>query len=986
MIFKKYRVYFYWYICNLITAMRRVFILALVLNSFLVRSQILNDSVVPNNCYGDGAIFLDVVSVSQIGNWFYNDDLLGWVNVSTINDIQLSLDSDTLITQNCGSFKVVVAGDTSFYYISCPLGSRGSHSNVKCFGDSTGFLKRVAHSGSPPYFYEWFKDSLFFSSGINDTIFDDLSVGFYKIVFTDSIGCKDSVLTNIISPTELFFDTFHINNINCRGVNSGNLVCSPQGGKKFVVGEFYDVYLVNLTTDDTVSFITRDSISANISFQYNPYEITLDSLYAANYKLTVIDTFGCFLNNNFDLSEPEPYQTYASTTFPLICESDSGYLMIDSIVGGGNINFGFNYDISTGPFADSLHVPSGWYNIYIEDLDFGCIDTVPVRCYAQYEIDVFSTISMVSCFGNNSGSVIIDSIIGGNEPYDVQWGGFDNLFLSAGTYDVNVVDSIGCVHEESFTINQSNQIIVDAVIQPSSCHGQSDGVITIEVYGGVGPLSYFWLNGTGTADSLYSLADGVYSLVVSDSLLCFDTFSFVLESPELLDININAEDTSLVCYDALTLIDLNILGGTSPYNITWSTGDTSLQIVVGSGAYQVQVTDNNGCFASQSITISQPDSLSLLIESVDMTCNQGGVATALVDGGTSPISFLWNTGDTTASIDSLFDLVYWVLVTDSCGASYVDTVFLEPYILEAEVIYDDLIHKAEVQIVESSSTGPFDYFWINIFGDTIGNNNSSPVLCEGTYFIKTYDISNDCYTTDTLLVEFDLPNGIIDINNTTVFDDSELWDLGPYTYFWSNGEITQHANICPGNHWVEVTDYFGCLVRQDFTIDDLLITLDPANSIIECNLENLDIQLEASAVGGVEPYTFEWWNGLNTNPLAVGISPGDYFVSVIDGNGCEEDTSFVISTITSECIPNIFTPNGDNTNDTWSLEDTFLYEDSEVKIFGRFGKLIFQSVGYSKQWDGKNLQGENVPEGVYFYIIEVGNGFDQIKGTVTILR
>ena len=148
---------------------------------------------------------------------------------------------------------------------------------------------------------------------------------------------------------------------------------------------------------------------------------------------------------------------------------------------------------------------SGSYNIYIEDLYFGCIDTVPGRGYAQYEMEVISTILMVSCYGNNSGSVTIDSIIGGNEPYDVQWGGFDNLFLPSGTYDVNVVDSIGCVHEESFTINQSNQIIVDAVIQPSSCHGQSDGIITIDVYGGVGPLSYFWLNGTGTADSLYSL-------------------------------------------------------------------------------------------------------------------------------------------------------------------------------------------------------------------------------------------------------------------------------------------------------------------------------------------------------------------------------------------------------------------------------------------------------------------------------------------------
>ena len=966
--------------------MRNVLIFVFILNSFLVKSQIIADSIVPNNCYNDGAIFLDVISNSQIGNWFYNDDLLGWVNASTISDIQLSVNSDTLITQTCGSFKVVVAGDTSFYYISCPLGSRGSHSNVQCFGDSTGFLKRVAHSGAPPYLYEWYKDGLFFSSGFNDTIFDNLTVGFYKIKFTDSIGCKDSVLTNIISPSEIVLDSIQINNINCRGVNSGNIIFSPNGGKKFLLGEAYNFYLINLNTNDTISYITRDSISSNITFQNTPYEITLDSLYAANYHISIIDTFGCFLNYNVELIQPDPYQTYASTTFPLICESDSGYLMIDSITGGGNINFGFFYGINLGPFGDSLYVPSGWYNIYIEDLDFGCIDTVPVRCYAQYEIDVFSTTSMASCFGSNSGSVIIDSITGGNYPYDIQWGSIDNLALGAGVYDVNIVDSIGCVHEESYTINQPNQIIVDAIVQPSSCYGQSDGIITIDVYGGVGPLSYYWVNGTGTADSLYSLADGVYTLIVSDSTSCIDTFNFVLESPELLEINLNAEETSLLCFNELTLIDLNILGGTSPFNIIWSDGDTSLQNVVNAGLYQVQVTDANGCITNESITITQPDSLSFLIESSNMTCNQGGTATVIVNGGTSPISYLWNTGDTTASIDSLFELVYWVLVTDSCGASYVDSIFLDPYILETIVVFNDLTHNAEIEITETSSNGPFDYLWINVFGDTIGNNISSPVLCEGTYFVVTTDLLNNCSSMDTLLVEFDLPNGIIDITTTTVYADSELWDLGPYTYLWSNGEITQHADICPGNHWVEVTDYFGCLVRQDFTIDDLLIVLDPASSIIECNLENLDVQLEASAIGGIEPYTFEWWNGLNINPISVGISPGDYYISVIDGNGCQQDTSFVIATMTSDCIPNVFTPNGDNTNDTWSLEDTFLYEDSEVKIFGRFGKLIFQSVGYTEQWDGTNLQGENVPEGVYFYIIDVGNGFDQIKGTVTILR
>ena len=102
-------------------------------------------------------------------------------------------------------------------------------------------------------------------------------------------------------------------------------------------------------------------------------------------------------------------------------------------------------------------------------------------------------------------------------------GSIDNLALG-GVYDVNIVDSIGCVHEESYTINQPNQIIVDAIIQPSSCNGQSDGIITIDVYGRVGPLSYYWLNGTGTADSLIFYRWNIY-LIVSDSTSCIDTFN-----------------------------------------------------------------------------------------------------------------------------------------------------------------------------------------------------------------------------------------------------------------------------------------------------------------------------------------------------------------------------------------------------------------------------------------------------------------------------
>ena len=77
---------------------------------------------------------------------------------------------------------------------------------ILCFGDSSGSLKRVAHSGSSPYFYEWFKNDTLFSSGNNDTLHNNLAIGNYKTIITDSIGCQDSVIANIVSPLELIIE------------------------------------------------------------------------------------------------------------------------------------------------------------------------------------------------------------------------------------------------------------------------------------------------------------------------------------------------------------------------------------------------------------------------------------------------------------------------------------------------------------------------------------------------------------------------------------------------------------------------------------------------------------------------------------------------------------------------------------------------------------------------------------------------------------
>ena len=274
----------------------------------------------------------------------------------------------------------------------------------------------------------------------------------------------------------------------------------------------------------------------------------------------------------------------------------------------------------------------------------------------------------------------------------------------------------------------------------------------------------------------------------------------------------------------------------------------------------------------------------------------------------------------------------------------------------------------------------------DIIGNIISTDSITSNLCEGTYFLTTNDNTTNCSVNDTLIAAFYLPNGIVDVTTTTVLSDADLWGNPPYSYFWDNAEISAHANICSGSHWVEVTDDDGCVVRADFDIDPLLIALDPAEFIIECDLENLDVDIIADAIGGTAPYTYAWSNGSTENSINLSLSPGNYSVTIIDNNACIEDTSFVIATMSADCVPNVFTPNGDNINDTWNLENTFLYSDSEIRVYGRYGRLLFKSVGYSTPWDGKNENGNDVNEGAYFYHIKIGHDFDAIKGSVTIIR
>jgi gliding motility-associated-like protein len=84
-------------------------------------------------------------------------------------------------------------------------------------------------------------------------------------------------------------------------------------------------------------------------------------------------------------------------------------------------------------------------------------------------------------------------------------------------------------------------------------------------------------------------------------------------------------------------------------------------------------------------------------------------------------------------------------------------------------------------------------------------------------------------------------------------------------------------------------------------------------------------------------------------------------------------------------LPNVLTPNGDSYNDTWQVTFLLDYPNNNVKIFSRWGSLLYERDGYYDEFDG-TIDGEELPKGTYYYLIDTGADGDVMNGTLTILR
>ncbi|MBC8266229.1 MAG: hypothetical protein H8E84_04625, partial [Flavobacteriales bacterium] len=312
----------------------------------------------------------------------------------------------------------------------------------------------------------------------------------------------------------------------------------------------------------------------------------------------------------------------------------------------------------------------------------GCVAVnVPIVLSAVVtDVSCNSTVS-----GSNSDGAINISISGGLAPFSYSWSNGatsqDISNLSPGSYTVNVTDAQGQVETATYTIIEPTAIVVSYNAVGTSAPGNSDGAIYTTISGGTPPYTYYWVSPYSTNQDLINIPAGTYTFYAIDDNGCFVSTNIIVQEGVLTPITASVIITDLQCNgDGNGEINLTVNGGVPPFNISWSNGATTQDIInLSGGNYTVTITDAQNQTFTATYTVAEPSPLVLTysITNESSTGANDGAIDMTVSGGTAPYVYFWNTtpSQSTEDISGLSAGDYIVFVGYNNWACFVsDTI------------------------------------------------------------------------------------------------------------------------------------------------------------------------------------------------------------------------------------------------------------------------------------------------------------------------
>ena len=642
--------------------------------------------------------------------------------------------------------------------------------------------------------------------------------------------------------------------------------------------------------------------------------------------LNVTDNIGCVTTASIVVSQPNA---------PLF---SNAIVNNQSCFGSVNASINANMTGGTAPYTYSWNTGQsslfigplvvGQYNLHVTDA-LGCTLDTSFTITQPAPLLIPGTVVNVACYGDSTG-YITALPNGGTAPYNYSWSNGQNThvdtLIPAGNYTVTVTDAHGCTASALFNVAQPVAPLALSVFTTSvGCFGASTGAIDLTVNGGTPGYTYLWSN-NATSQDIQALAQGTYSVLVTDQHGCVDSLMVNVTQPQA-PLMAMPNITNAPCFGLNGgAIDLNVAGGTTPYSYFWSSGDTLQDIdSLPAGQYTVVVSDANNCATTLIINVTQPQSaMSLNPVLVQPSCfgYANGSISALVNGGTAPYTYLWSNNATTNSIINLSSQNYTVTVTDANGCTLTDTLALnQPDSLVAQFAIPDNFGCApfHAQFVNQSIGQYANVVW------TLGNGQ------------MLFNPDTASYTFNQLGC-FDLTLTITSSNGcvaSTTTNSAVCVVQGPVAAFYSNPE--------------QIDFYSG------------------------------EIQFINNSYGIANQYFWQFGDGsqsIQVNPTHFyppqTIADYDVMLVAVDTNGCVDTAiqQYIQREIIRLNVPNAFTAGDDGRNDGFKpvFSSPDLISTYQLDIFNRWGELIYTTNNQYDAWDG-TYQGKACQSGAYSWKI-----------------
>ncbi len=430
-----------------------------------------------------------------------------------------------------------------------------------------------------------------------------------------------------------------------------------------------------------------------------------------------------------------------------------------------------------------------------------------------------------------------------------------------------------------------------------------------------------------------------------------------------------------------------------------------------STAYVLRVAYNN-CNGPDDVIFTDTVFVKKLSPSItnlaktDPTCTPDGTITITGAGGTPPLSYSINGGNTYQTSNVFTGLsggTYTVIIRDGLGCiSATQTITLAPVnSLTQTVAKTDANCTSSGSITITASGGgtpPYQYS-IN-GGSTYQSSNVFTGLAAGTYTVITRNPVTQCTASQQVTITFTDNLTMNNIAGGTICRGASFTpqvSSNAASYSWSPSAGVSNTTIAnpvlsPQNTTTyTVTGTLGsCTIQRTVTVT--VFEGATANAGPDAIILTGDTY-QMLSTGSAGSYLWSPSTGLSSatvlSPVASPQTTTTYTLTVTSPQGCTATDQMTL-TVVPYCIKpmNAFTPNGDGINDRWLITDGNCLISVRAQVFNRYGSRVFESPNYDNTWDG-TYKGKPLPDGTYYYVLEfvLLNGKRQVlKGDVTILR